>query len=187
MLTVSATDEQLLTEFAACGAPELFTELYRRLFWKVVFYIGATKRVSIERACDVAQDAFVAVLGHASQFRSDANASTWICAIARNRLCDLNRIRRLRDDQQADDVNLFGQIIDQRNGPHDELAEAEERQRLARFIANVLPSSQADVIRLLDFEGLEYQDAAERLGIPVGTVRSRRHRALNHLRKVMAA
>jgi RNA polymerase sigma-70 factor (ECF subfamily) len=94
---------------------------------------------------------------------------------ARQRCVDILRKRRGVGPLAAD------QVPDPRPSPEDVL-ERDEQQRLLRVIVAGLAPHHAEVIRLLDFEGLKVADVAQQLAIPEGTVKSRHHHALHLLR-----
>jgi RNA polymerase sigma-70 factor, ECF subfamily len=125
-------------------------------------------------AQDVAQEAFLRAHRGLAEFRGDARLSTWLYAIV-SRLC-LNRLaggeRRLtRDGEEA-----LSRIADARPGPDQTLEQGELAEALSRAIGE-LPEERRIVVVLRDVEGLAYEEIAEVLELPVGTVRSRLHRA----------
>lgn len=184
MAAITATDEQLLQEFAACGAPELFAELFRRWHGRLIS-IFKTRTRSLDDAREVVQQAFVNLWRNAAKFRGDSKAYTWMVAIATN--CHRDRGRRFlsRRQVQSPDTRIFDRLLDHRSGPEEAIEHLEERCQFAVAVQS-LSAKQRAIIVLLDIEGDDYEVAAEKLNIPVGTVRSRRHRALNHLRQVLA-
>jgi RNA polymerase sigma-70 factor, ECF subfamily len=125
-------------------------------------------------AQDVAQEAFLRAHRGLAEFRGDARLSTWLYAIV-SRLC-LNRLaegeRRLtRDGEEA-----LSRIADARPAPDQTLEQGELAEALSRAIGE-LPEERRIVVVLRDVEGLAYEEIAEVLELPVGTVRSRLHRA----------
>ena len=125
-------------------------------------------------AQDVAQEAFLRAHRGLAEFRGDARLSTWLYAIV-SRLC-LNRLaggeRRLaRDGEEA-----LSRIADARPGPDQTLEQGEIEEALHRAIGE-LPEERRIVVVLRDVEGLAYEEIADVLELPVGTVRSRLHRA----------
>ena len=125
-------------------------------------------------AQDVAQEAFVRAHRGLAEFRGDARLSTWLYAIA-SRLC-LNRLagseRRL---VRLGDETL-SRLPDTHPGPDQALERSELEEALHRAIGE-LPEERRIVVVLRDVEGLAYEEIAEALELPVGTVRSRLHRA----------
>jgi RNA polymerase sigma-70 factor, ECF subfamily len=125
-------------------------------------------------AQDIAQEAFLRAHRGLAEFRGDARLSTWLYAIV-SRLC-LNRLagseRRLaRHGEEA-----LSRLVDARPGPDQALERGELEEALHRAIGE-LPEERRIVVVLRDVEGLAYEEIAEVLDLPVGTVRSRLHRA----------
>ncbi len=178
------TDEQLLAEFASSGSHAAFTELYRRLS-RLVFGVLYRKIRNIDRVEDLVQQTFLNVIAKARTFNGRAKASSWIIAIAINVAAGNARNFIAKRQVQAPCEAMLWLHADKRKTPYIEAVEREERGNLFNALQNKLPAYHADVVRLLDIEGVNYDDAAVALGIPVGTVRSRRHRALQLLRELM--
>lgn len=124
---------------------------------------------------EVAQETFLRAHGALGDFRGDARLSTWLYAIA-SRLC-LNRLasgehRMAR--RRTDTVEMLrGRLEDQPGG---DLERDEREAALHRAIAE-LSEERRVVIVLRDLEGLAYDEIAAALGLELGTVRSRLHRA----------
>ncbi|MEQ8716088.1 MAG: sigma-70 family RNA polymerase sigma factor [Acidimicrobiales bacterium] len=109
----------------------------------------------------------------------------WLLTIMRN--AQINRVRRRRPELMRDPDTTLERLAD-------EDAEALDVEALvveATFDATVaaalddLPEKFRAVVELVDMEGLAYQEAADRLGIPVGTVMSRLHRARRRMRDAL--
>jgi RNA polymerase sigma-70 factor (ECF subfamily) len=178
--TPAAGDAGLVARLRA-GRPEAFEELViahqHRVFGVALRMLG-----SRAEAEDVAQEVFLRVHRSIGEFRGEARLSTWLYAIT-SRLC-LNRLasadrRRARD---GEDILLR---LPSRGA--DAAAEAERREveaALQRAIAE-LPDDRRIVVVLRDLEGLAYEEIAEALGVELGTVRSRLHRARTELKDRM--
>jgi RNA polymerase sigma-70 factor (ECF subfamily) len=125
-------------------------------------------------AQDVAQEAFLRAYRGLAEFRGDARLSTWLYAIA-SRLC-LNRLAGGERRLIRDDEGILDRLADVRPGPDETLERDELEEALRRAIAE-LPEERRVVVVLRDVDGLAYEEIAEILALPVGTVRSRLHRA----------
>ena len=125
-------------------------------------------------AQDVAQEAFLRAHRGLPEFRGDARLSTWLYAIA-SRLC-LNRLAgsERRIVRHGDDT--LSRLADAHPGPDQALERSELEEALHRAIGE-LPEERRIVVVLRDVEGLAYEEIAEVLELPIGTVRSRLHRA----------
>jgi RNA polymerase sigma-70 factor, ECF subfamily len=127
---------------------------------------------------EVAQEVFLRVHRALPGFRGEAALSTWLYAIT-SRLC-LNRLkaphRRRRAEAELDVV------ADPAPGPGADLETAERDAALQRAIA-ALDEEARIVVVLRDVEGLSYEEIAAALELPIGTVRSRLHRARTALKE----
>jgi RNA polymerase sigma-70 factor (ECF subfamily) len=147
-------------------APRLKAFLMRR---------GATAEI----AEDLVQDVLLNVWRRAAQFDpARANASAWIFAMARNVRIDLVR-RERRAEAFVKSEALFQ---DDADWPED-AAVVSEREKLVRDAMTGLSTEQIEVVRLSFFEGFPHSEIAERLGIPLGTVKSRLRLAFARLRE----
>jgi RNA polymerase sigma-70 factor (ECF subfamily) len=118
-------------------------------------------------ADDLVQAACERALRRADQLRDHTRVDAWIYGIIRNLWTDEVRGRRLR---QHDDIDAAAEVIGE-EGPalvEGRLGLAEVRQALSR-----LPEDQRTVLVLVCVDGLSYREAADVLGIPIGTVMSR--------------
>lgn len=186
MLSVPATNEQLLREFVASGAHEPFNELYRRLYGKVLGLVLGKVR-NIDNAAEIVQTAFLKLFCRAAQFRGDrGSVYTYLATIALNISRDRGRKIRIDLNNQPFDSPVFLSAIDPHDGPEQQIADREELENLSAAI-DQMGSRYRRLLQITVIEGRMNEEAADELGIPHGTVRSRRHRALKHLRKVMAA
>jgi len=142
-----------------------------------------------EEAEDVAQEVFIRAYRNLAGFREAASFPTWLYRIATNLAIDAARSRKSR---RADTVSLDepvetaeGEISRQlpadRRGTVSQVESSHLQQIVAEAIAQ-LSAKLRTVITLYDIEGLSYEEIAEVLGCPVGTVKSRLFNARNQLR-----
>jgi RNA polymerase sigma-70 factor (ECF subfamily) len=125
-------------------------------------------------AQDVAQEAFLRAHRGLAEFRGEARLSTWLYAIV-SRLC-LNRLAGGERKRARLGDETLSQVPDTRPGPDQALERGELEEALHRAIGE-LPEERRVVVVLRDVEGLAYEEIAQALALPVGTVRSRLHRA----------
>lgn len=140
--------------------------------------MGIASRILGDRAEaeDLAQDVFVKAFFSLKQFQGEALFSTWLYRITANS-CLNHRRKRLRDLQLAGDLGGTEPIHgDGASNPHMLLEKKEFKAVLEKTIAT-LPKERRIVLILRDIEGLSYDDIADSLGLELGTVRSRLHRA----------
>jgi len=169
---------RFLDRLRAGDAPafeELVMTYQHRVFGVALRMLG-----NAAEAEEVAQEAFVRAHRALGAFRGDAKLSTWLYAIT-SRLC-LNRLasgeRRLV--RQGEDALL--RLSDAGPRPDAALERRELEAALGRAIGE-LPEDRRIVVVLRDLEGLSYEEIAEVLELPLGTVRSRLHRARADLKE----
>src|SRR5438552_3909354 len=183
---VSLSDEDLMARVAEEDG-RAFSELVRRYQGRVVNLVS---RVLNDRECadDLSQEVFVRVFIHRRNYRRGSKLSTWLFTIAAN--LAKNEIRRrvrrrnwfsLDALQEAfkDGAMLFADPTEGR----ERLLEREQLQEaVGRAIATV-PEKYRLALVFRDIEGLSYEEIAQVLGIPGGTVRSRINRARSMLKR----
>lgn len=127
---------------------------------------------------DMAQETLLAVWRKAALFDpAKASAGTWIATIARNLRIDVAR----RETRSR--LSQVYEILDE-DGPEqpDDVVSGAQRDARVRAAMTDLSPDQYRVIELAFLEGFTHQDVAQRLAIPLGTVKSRLRLALSHLR-----
>ena len=183
---LSLSDEDLMARVAE-EDERAFSELVRRYQGRVVNLVS---RVLNDRECadDLSQEVFVRVFIHRRNYRRGSKLSTWLFTIAAN--LAKNEIRRrvrrrnwfsLDALQEAfkDGAMLFADPAEGR----ERLLEREQLQEaVGRAIATV-PEKYRLALVFRDIEGLSYEEIAQVLGIPGGTVRSRINRARSMLKR----
>jgi len=118
---------------------------------------------------EIAQDVMVTVWRKAGLFdRSQASVSTWIFRIARNRRIDVFR-RARRPDLDPEETLLLPAGAD----APDARIEAMETETRVRAAMKDLPPEQVSLLHLAFYEGLSHSEIAGKLGLPLGTVKSR--------------
>jgi RNA polymerase sigma-70 factor (ECF subfamily) len=126
-------------------------------------------------ADDLTQQAFLVAQQKLHQLREADRAAAWLFAVLRS--CFLKSLRRQRPANAAT-LNLE---VEQFAGPTPEVVEI-DRERLAAALADLAEEFRL-VVLMFYFEELSYQEIAEQLEIPIGTVMSRLSRAKGHLRR----
>jgi RNA polymerase sigma-70 factor (ECF subfamily) len=182
------SDEELLLEIGTTAAvdrahaAELFEELVRR-FSGVIHLVTWNILQNSDDAEEASQDTLLQVWRHAGTFSGGVKAITWIWPIAKN--AALNIYRRKLSKHRRRFVNRDPFVFDRcPDRPSPPAADEERAVLLHAAVAN-LPQKYRSVVEILDLCELKYEVAATRLHIPIGTVRSRRHRALKLLRELL--
>jgi RNA polymerase sigma-70 factor (ECF subfamily) len=168
-------DDELLSLVTA-GDARAFTELFRRRHADV-FRFAMHMTASPATAEDVVQDVFMVTMRDAGRYEAGrATVIAWLCGIARN--CVRQRLER---DRRLEPLDLSGtrEPASDEGGPMDPLAGLMRAERVdtVRRAVHTLPMPYREALVLCDLQELSYADAAEALACPVGTVRSRLHRA----------
>ena len=147
-----------------------------------VFGVALRMLDNAAEAEEIAQETFLRAHGSLAEFRGDSRLSTWLYAIV-SRLC-LNRLASAdrRTARSGDEVLL--RVPDGGTGPEASAERGELEAALRRAIAD-LPEERRVVVILRDLEGLAYEEIARTLGLELGTVRSRLHRARMDLKDKM--
>ena len=144
-----------------------------------------------EDAADITQEVFLRAIEHIGRFREKAQVFTWLFRIAVNLA-----ISRRRRDQRVRFVSLAGgsaggnesdepqpiELAGSREDRPDEAAERDEQNRRVAQAVSELDEEFRAVLVLKDIEGLDYRQIADVLDLPLGTIKSRLHRARNELR-----
>lgn len=172
-------DAQLIHE-ALQGDAESFGLLVRkyqdRLFNTVVHVAG-----SREEAEDVVQEAFVQAFLKLASFQQNSAFYTWLYRIAMN--VAISRRRRQRAEVSIEHHREVAGVepLDDGEAPHDRLLRQERAEQVSTALRQLSDEHRA-ILVLREMEGCCYEDIAEILELPVGTVRSRLHRARLQLR-----
>jgi RNA polymerase sigma-70 factor, ECF subfamily len=165
------------------GDTDSFEVLVRR-HEKAIFNLIYRLLGNYDEAAEVAQEVFLSAFKSIHQFRGEANFSTWLYRIGLNHAS--TRRKSLHSSQQRH-VPLDGTevIADGTVDPVKNLEHKEIQQRVQQAL-NSLDPEDARIILLRDLQDVPYEDVAEMLDIPVGTVKSRLHRARQALKTSLA-
>lgn len=178
--------ENGLIEAAKLGDLEAFNCLV--LLYQDSLYWWVYSLVHDEaQADDIAQSTFITAYQKLQIFRGGSFKS-WLFTIARNRSFDQLRQMKRRpsvrlDDPAEDDRDRLELLPDVASLPEETLLAAEQAKLVEQMIHR-LPDAFQQVIRLIDMEGLDYQDAAKILNLPLGTIKSRLTRARQKMRSL---
>lgn len=161
------------------GDPRAFRELVQ-LHEDRVYSLVLRMMNDPQEAEDISQEVFLSVHRNLPRFRGDCRLSTWLYRVARNHC--LNRLKYLEHRAAGGEADLerteasadaFG-TREQR--PDQALLGAEERDHVQRALSQLSPEHRLLVV-LRDIEGLGYDQIAQVAQLPLGTVKSRIHRA----------
>src|SRR5436190_16307786 len=157
-----------------------------RLYWRKVFNIAYKFVGRHDEAEDLAQDVFLKLFKSLKTFDRRANFSTWLISVSRNLCIDHYRSMRREHEIVTHDVDVV--VLAQPSGVDSAHTILERRDRVALLRAaldKLAPSLRTAVI-LRDIQELSYQEIAEQLGVPEGTVKSRINRGRTELARQIA-
>lgn len=180
-------DELELMRKSAKGNKEAFRQLVELYQTKVIntAYGMLSDR---EDAYDAAQETFLRVYRGLGAFKGNSTVSTWIYRITANVCTDMLRKRQrsaaIVSIDDNDDDKPVKQLPDTSPTPQEYL-ELNERQQAVRQAMQELSDEYRKIITLYDIEGLSYDEIAQVLACPSGTVKSRLFRARAALRKIL--
>ncbi|MEN6316931.1 MAG: sigma-70 family RNA polymerase sigma factor [Clostridiaceae bacterium] len=181
--------EQLLLERSKAGdvsAFEMLIEAYQKKIFNLAYRIVG----NYDDAGDLAQEALIRIFRSIAGFKEQSSFSTWVYRITTNVCLDDIRKKKnkkvisLDEEIHVEDGEMKRQIMSDDPLP-DEVAEKEEMRRLVNDAINMLPEEQRLVISLRDIQGLTYDEIADVLDCPSGTVKSRINRARQALKNVL--
>lgn len=188
----SLTDQEVVS-LARDGKETAFRELigrYQRPVFSLIYRLVRDR----ERAEDLAQDTFIKVLNAIDRYDPAFKFSSWIFKIAHNTALD--QLRK----KQPETLSLDGSphasnaeetlastlnAISTDENPEEYAANREMGEEIERALAGVRPEYRTAII-LWHVEGRPYEEIAEIMGVPLGTVKTYIHRARNELRQRLA-
>ena len=173
--------DEALVALVARGDADALAELYDRI-GRIAY--GLARRVLRDDrlAEDAVQDGFLAVWRTAAAFRPErAKASTWVLTLVHRRAVDLVRREERRRTEPLADEPAGAE-------PSEPMEEAAwlrfERERVQAALKQ-LPDNQREALELAYFGGFSQSELAERLGVPLGTIKSRMFAGLARLRELL--
>lgn len=173
--------DQLLVERVQQGDKRAFELLVAKYHRKIIRLISRLVRDPAEVE-DVAQDAFIKAYRALPQFRGESAFYTWLYRIAvntaKNYLATQGRRPEALSDIDAEEAETFadGEQLRDINTPESMLHTRQVADTVNRAM-EALPEELRTAITLREIEGLSYEEIAEAMGCPIGTVRSRIFRA----------
>ncbi len=184
--TRDRAEEHGLCARVAEGDDEAFSILVERYQHRV---FGFCARMIGDRAEaeDLAQDVFLTLYRNAGNFRGESAFSTWLFRIAKNQT--LNRIKYLERRgrsarrRERDSEARLSRVADETALGPDDIVANRERATMVQAAIDELGEEHRAVVVLRDMEDMSYEEISEITGLPLGTVKSRIHRARSALAK----
>ncbi|HEX3656415.1 MAG TPA: sigma-70 family RNA polymerase sigma factor [Pirellulales bacterium] len=182
---VDQSDEELLLAYRDHQDRQAFAVLVHRyereLFSYLRRYLG-----NAAMAEDAFQATFLQVHLKAKQFEPGRKVRPWLYTIATNQAIDAQRRNKRhrmvsldrRATQDAEDLGSLLDLLTSKETSPTSGIESEERSQWIHQAVAELPESLRTALTLIYYQGLKYREAADALGLPVGTVKSRLHTAI---------
>lgn len=183
------TDEDLIRGFKG-GDVEAFTEIVKRhqrplinFFFRLIW--------DRDQSEDMAQEVFLRLYKYLPRYDPRAKFTTFLYKVARNLWID--RVRSVASGPRVMSLERpiagreaeLGDFVSARSPePGSESGRLEDIERVRLALAE-LPEEQRTVVILAEFHGMRYEEIGQVLGIPVGTVKSRMHHAIERLKETM--
>jgi RNA polymerase sigma-70 factor, ECF subfamily len=182
---VSADDQRLIQDCLR-GRTEAFGELvcrYQDRLYNTVYRLLD----NAEDARDAVQEAFLHAYQSLNTFKGDSLFFTWLYRIAVNTAFSLKRKQRaVLSIHRARDGRAATEPLDDSAGNQPDFAlERADEERMVQQALNRLSPEHRTVLVMKDLEGQKYEIMAEVLQVPIGTIRSRLHRARMELRELL--
>jgi RNA polymerase sigma-70 factor (ECF subfamily) len=191
---VSWTDEKLLLSYRSQPDNGVFEELVHRyekeLYGYLRHYLG-----DADMAADVFQQTFLQVHLKCGQFEPGRMVRPWLYTVATNQAIDYqrrNRRHRMTSLDRAtrntvdEETGTLAELLGVSAGSPAENVESAEQHESLREAVDALPQVCKEVVMLVYFQGLKYREAAQILALPVGTVKSRLHTAVQKLTETLS-
>ena len=177
-------DPDVLIERCLKGDQQAWEAIVRQ-YWRKVFNVAYKFVGRHDQAEDLTQDIFLKVFKSLATFDRRANFQTWLISVSRNLCIDHYRsVRKEREtidrDVNADDLSPLSTEV----GPHLALERRDNVELLKSAFAQMETEGLeklVQAVKMRDLQELSYQEIADRLGLPEGTVKSRINRGRSEL------
>jgi RNA polymerase sigma-70 factor (ECF subfamily) len=179
-------DEIALIQAARGGDLDSFNRLV--LAYQDLVYNQAFRMIGEEESADDAtQNAFISAYNHLGSFRG-GSFKAWLLRIVTNACYDELRRRKRRPtiplepvDDAGEEVESPSWMVDPADHPEEQVQRLELQNAIQHCLDN-LPDDFRSAVVMVDVQGLDYSEAAESIGTPIGTIKSRLARARLRLR-----
>ena len=174
-------EEKLLIKRAAKGDDSAF-EMLAGAYQGKIYSICLRVLKNETDAADAMQNALIKIYVHIGKYSGKSSFSTWVYAVARNTALDFARSKK---KEVSIEELLYLPDMQEGQSSTERRAEDNEQRRVLAAMINALPQEQRLCILLKDIDGYAIEEIAEIVKAPVGTVKSRLHRAREKLRMLL--
>ena len=160
---------------------QAYATLMKR-YKKAVYFMILKMIRDADDAEDLTMEAFAKAFKNLHKFKKDYTFSTWLFRIATNNTIDFIRKKKLKtmslnttmSDDSGNAVNI--DVEDDDNNPQDEFIKS-QRIEMVRIFVDKLPAKYRKLVQLRYFDELSYEEIAQELEKPLGTVKAQLHRS----------
>ncbi len=176
-------DEEIIARLKA-GDSWAMSVLYDR-YARLVFSLSLKILNDRGAAEETVQEVFVKVWKRCREYDARRGKfSSWLTGIAHNHAIDELRRRRVRPSASDGEDDAMESVLDDGPAPLDLAMQSLERRRIMQALKQI-PDEQRQAIELAYFEGLTQQEISERLGDPLGTVKTRMRLGMQKLKTLL--
>jgi len=185
-----AEEDRILVSAAKSGDQKAFEDLMKK-YRKSVYYMLLKMVYNPDDAEDLTQEAFAKAFTSLHKFDSKFAFSTWLFRMATNNCIDFIRKKKLLTysiDQPVDedsDRPFFIDIRDKNYNPNEEMIHS-ERSQIIHEAVEKLPQRYKILVQMRYFDEKAYEELADELNLPLGTVKAQLHRARELLNELLA-
>ena len=184
--------EETLIGRAKKGSEAAFASLMEK-YESQVYHVAYAVLQNREDAEDASQETFLKVWKTISFFRGDCCFSTWLFRVAKNTALDYAAYRNRRealslsrtDPETGEESETEIEDTDVYLIPEEQMMKEETVKEVREALALLSPEHRM-ILTLREFDSLSYQEIGERLGLDIGTVKSRINRAKNNFKKILS-
>lgn len=179
--SAKALEDFKLIDQAVGGDDKAYAKLLQR-YRRPVYHMILKMVRNVDDAEDLMMESFSKAFRSLHRFKKDFTFSTWLFRIATNNTIDYIRKKKLNtlsientftdDDGQSVSIDVEAAVLN----PQDEAIKAQKEELIQVFV-NMLPAKYQKLVRLRYFHELSYEEIAEELEAPLGTVKAQLHRA----------
>ncbi|MBM3168640.1 MAG: sigma-70 family RNA polymerase sigma factor [Bacteroidetes bacterium] len=156
--------------------------LLMKRYKKAVYFMVLKMIRDADDAEDLTMEAFAKAFRNLERFKKDYTFSTWLFRIATNNTIDFIRKKKLRtlslntslSDDSGNPVSI--DVEDREDNPQDEFIKS-QRMEMVRMFVDKLPAKYRRLVQLRYFDELSYEEIAQELDKPLGTVKAQLHRS----------
>lgn len=179
-------DEALLIDASKRGDQDAFAQLVQR-YQRRTFNLAFRILHQYDEASEITQETFLAAWQGLPSFRGDARFPTWLYRIAYN--CSLKQLEQRKRDRALQDAIQAEQLLMHADDSEsaDTVLEARDRQSMMHEQLSSLPAKYRIVLILRHLQEMTYEEIAETLTMPIGTIKTHLFRARNLLKARLEA